>query len=139
MIPRVWAKLLCRNSRKDPNGMFCCSSFERSWFKLRLFTHVKIWSWKSTENLFQNLATVAVLSKVLCRNNRKDPNGTLLELIWTFITLHEKPYFLFPNVLKRWSFQKNRTGIWSFLYHQETGKMIFLFPENMILFFRRKI
>ena len=33
--------------------------------------------------------------------------------------LHGKPYFLFPNVLKRWSFQKNRTGIWSFLYHQE--------------------
>ena len=25
--------------------------------------------------------------------------------------LHEIPCFLFPNVLKRWSFQKNRTGI----------------------------
>ena len=43
---------------------------------------------------------------------------------------------LFANVLKRWSFQKNRTGIWSFFYYQ---KKIFLFPENMILFFRRKI
>ena len=26
-------------------------------------------------------------------------------------TLHGKPYFLFPYVLKRWSFQKNRGGI----------------------------
>ena len=26
-------------------------------------------------------------------------------------TLYEKPYFLFPNVLKSWSFQRNRTGI----------------------------
>ena len=55
------------------------------------------------------------------------------------MTMHEKPYLLFPNVLKRWSFQKNRTGIWSFLYYQyfffpiicsysldTKGKMIFL-------------
>ena len=34
-------------------------------------------------------------------------------------TLHEKPYFFFQNVLKKWSFQKSRTGILSFLYHQE--------------------
>ena len=34
-------------------------------------------------------------------------------------SLHVKPYFLFPNVLKRWSFQKNCAGIWSFLYYQE--------------------
>ena len=27
------------------------------------------------------------------------------------LTMHEKPYFLFPKVLKRWSFQKNCTGI----------------------------
>ena len=33
-------------------------------------------------------------------------------------TLHEKAYFLFPNVLKRLSFQKNCTGILS-------GKMVF--------------
>ena len=43
------------------------------------------------------------------------------------ITLHEKPYFLFPNVLKRWSFQKNRAGIWSFLYYQE--RWYFFFPK----------
>ena len=55
------------------------------------------------------------------------------------MAMHEKPYLLFPNVLKRWSFQKNRTGIWSFLYYQyfffpiicsysldTKGKMIFL-------------
>ena len=65
-------------------------------------------------------------------------------------TLYEKPYFLFPNILKSWSFQRNRTGIWSLLYFQERwyfffpkirshsldtkGKMIFLkkTPGNMI-------
>ena len=31
------------------------------------------------------------------------------------------------NVLKRWSFQKNRTGIWSFLYYQE--RWYFFFPK----------
>ena len=41
----------------------------------------------------------------------------------------------FPNVLKRSFFQKNRTGIWSFLYYQERW---FLFLENMNLFFRQK-
>ena len=47
------------------------------------------------------------------------------ELCQILRTLHKrpsllkKPYFLFPNVLKRWSFQKKWTGIWSFLYHQE--------------------
>ena len=51
-------------------------------------------------------------------------------------TLHEKPCFLFPDVLKRWSFQKNRTGIRSFLYYQERWCF---FPENIILFFRRKM
>ena len=43
------------------------------------------------------------------------------------ITPHKKAYFLFPNVLKRWSFQKNLTGIWSFLYYQERG--YFFFPK----------
>ena len=28
-----------------------------------------------------------------------------------FIFMNEKPYFRFSNDLKRWSFQKNRTGI----------------------------
>ena len=34
------------------------------------------------------------------------------------ITWHEKPYF-FPNIQKRCSFQKNRTGIRFFLYYQK--------------------
>ena len=40
----------------------------------------------------------------------------LLFVLNQLLTLHGKPYFLFPDVLKRWSFQKNRAGIWSFLY-----------------------
>ena len=43
------------------------------------------------------------------------------------ITLHGKPYFLFPDVLKRWSFQKNCAGIWSFLYYRE--RWYFFFPK----------
>ena len=35
------------------------------------------------------------------------------------VSLYGKPYFLFPDVLKRWSFQKNSAGIWSFLYYRE--------------------
>ena len=42
-------------------------------------------------------------------------------------TLHGKPYFLFPDVLKRWSFQKNCAGIWSFLYYRE--RWYFFFPK----------
>ena len=41
-------------------------------------------------------------------------------------TLHEKPYFVFPDVLKRWSFQKSCGGIWSFLYYRERWYFFFL-------------
>ena len=58
-------------------------------------------------------------------------------------TLHEKPFFLFPNFLKRWSFQKYRTGIWSFLYYQE--RSYFFFPKiwsldekGKIIFLKKK-
>ena len=43
------------------------------------------------------------------------------------ITLHEEPHFLFPDVLKRWCFQKNWAGIWSFLYYRE--RWYFFFPK----------
>ena len=42
-------------------------------------------------------------------------------------SLHGKPYFLFPDALKRCSFQKNCAGTWSFLYFQESW--YFLFPK----------
>ena len=38
---------------------------------------------------------------------------------FSVLALDRKPYFLFPDVLKRWSFQKNSAGIWSFLYYRE--------------------
>ena len=46
------------------------------------------------------------------------------------LSLHEKPYFLFPDVLKRQSFQKKLR--WNMII-LVSGKMIFLFLENMIL------
>ena len=52
-------------------------------------------------------------------------------------SLHGKPYFLFPDVLKRWSFQKKLR--WNMIFLVLLGKMIFLFPENMILPLRRKM
>ena len=36
------------------------------------------------------------------------------------------------NVLKRWSFQKNRAGVWYFLQYLE--RWYFFFPENVINF-----
>ena len=42
-------------------------------------------------------------------------------------SLHRKRYFLFPDVLKRWSFQKNCAGIWSLLYYWE--RWYFFFPK----------
>ena len=41
------------------------------------------------------------------------------------------------NVLKRWSFQKKLH--WNMIFLVLPGKMIFRFPENMLLFFRRKM
>ena len=41
------------------------------------------------------------------------------------MTLHGKPYFLFPDALKRWSFQKNCAGTWSFLYYRERWYFLF--------------
>ena len=44
------------------------------------------------------------------------------------MSLHGKPYFLFPDALKRWSFLKNCAGrTWSFLYYRE--RWYFLFPK----------
>ena len=37
-----------------------------------------------------------------------------------------KTIFFFPDVLKRWSFQKNLAGTWSFLYYQERWYLFFL-------------
>ena len=52
-------------------------------------------------------------------------------------SLHGKSHFLFPDVLKRWSFQKKLP--WNMIFLLLSGKMIFLFPENMILYLRRKM
>ena len=46
------------------------------------------------------------------------------QLMWR--SLHGKPYFLFPDVLKRWSFQKNCAGMWTFLYYRERWYYSFL-------------
>ena len=42
------------------------------------------------------------------------------------VTLHGKPHFLLPDVLKRWSFQNNSARIWSFLYYRERWYFFFL-------------
>ena len=39
--------------------------------------------------------------------------------------LHGKPYFLFQDALKRWSFQKNCAETWSFLYYRERWYFLF--------------
>ena len=44
--------------------------------------------------------------------------------------------FFFPNVLKRWPFQNK--SHWNIIFLVLSGKIIFIFPKNMILLFRRK-
>ena len=44
---------------------------------------------------------------------------------------------LFPDVLKRWSFQKK--SCWNMIFLVLSGKIMFLFPKNMILHPRRKM
>ena len=46
----------------------------------------------------------------------------------TFKSLHGKPCFLFPDLLKRWSFQNSRPGIWYFSYYWE--RSCFFFPKT---------
>ena len=50
------------------------------------------------------------------------------------ITLH---IFFFQNVLKRWSFQKNRTGTWSFMYYLE--RWGYFYSKARYFFFGRKM
>ena len=47
-----------------------------------------------------------------------------------------KAIFFFPNIPKRWSFQKKLH--WNMILLILSRKIVFIFPENMILFFRRK-
>ena len=47
---------------------------------------------------------------------------------FSIYTLHGKPCFLFPDVLKRWSFQKNSAGTWSLLYYRK--RWYFFFPKT---------
>ena len=72
-------------------------------------------------------------------------------LLKTEVSMHEKQYFLFPDVLKGWFFQKYCAGICSFLYYHERwyfffskiwsylfdgkGKIIFLKKYMEIWFF----
>ena len=48
-----------------------------------------------------------------------------------------KTIFSFSRRPERWSFQKNLR--WNMIFLVLSGKMIFLFPENMILHVRRKM
>ena len=51
-------------------------------------------------------------------------------------TLHEKPYFFF-KCSEKMVFPK--TSHWNMIFLVLSGKMIFIFSENIILFFRRKM
>ena len=51
------------------------------------------------------------------------------------LTLHEKPFLLFQNILKKLPFQKIHEN-WIFSVY--SVKMVFLFPINMILSFYQK-
>ena len=58
----------------------------------------------------------------------KSPRRIICMSHFSIYTLHGKPCFLFPDVLKRWSFQKNPAGTWSLLYYRKRG--YFFFPKT---------
>ena len=80
--------------------------------------------------VFRKLQTAKYLARQMSKKSRfRRPfskgygkrSQTLLKPggLHLYYTLRKKPCFLFPNLLKRWHFQKNCNGIWSFLYYQE--------------------
>ena len=76
-----------------------------------LFLYPYLQTYKNSA-LFQDIMLLALcftFSKITITSQKPDQNNTL----------HNKPYFLFPNTLKRLPFQKKCIWIWSFLYHQE--------------------
>ena len=52
--------------------------------------------------------------------------------------LHKRPYLLFPNDLKRWSFPQKKLR-WNRIFFVLSRKLAFLFPKNIILFFSQKM
>ena len=86
----------------------------------------KIWQWHSNKSKTINkvilYVTVLSFSSYFFIGIEK----SVYFSVKTFkLSLHEKPYFLFPDVLKRWSFQKTCAGIWSFLHYWERWYIFF--------------
>ena len=54
-------------------------------------------------------------------------NATVLYYTYKYVQYTAQKTIFFPNVLKRWYFQKNCVGIWSFLYYRE--RWYFFFPK----------
>ena len=54
-------------------------------------------------------------------------NATVLYYTYKYVQYTAQKTIFFPNVLKRWYFQKNCAGIWSFLYYRE--RWYFFFPK----------
>ena len=89
--------------------------------------------------IFYKCCSIKILWKVSSiRRHSNDVNVIFYVAKWSsfFAFLIEANVISVPVVLKRSLFKKNRTGIWSFFHYQERWC---LSPENMILFFRRKM
>ena len=69
-------------------------------------------------------------------NNERLKGGTLKPLI-TELLLHGKPFFFFSGHPEKTVFPKILR--WNMIFLALSGKMIFLFSENLILHVRRKI
>ena len=82
-----------------------------------------IWSHKILKLIFQ---TQLSCPRIICAEHWKK----------NYLILHEKPHF-FSRCSEKIVFAKKSN--WNMIFLVSSGKMIFLFPENMILFFRQKM
>ena len=74
--------------------------------------------------------TTLIKDFLSCRKQRVVLNGQHMHCT-------QKTYFLSPNVLKKMVFSKK--SYWNMIFSVSSGKIVFLFPENIILFFIWKI
>ena len=103
--------------------MIFLKKYKEIWYFLQMF-------WK--DGLLKRIALEYDLSCIIWEDGIFFPKACFLierEMKDDFSREIQGNMIFSSNVLKRWSFEKSRTGIWSFLYYLERW---YFFPESML-------